>query len=37
VRFAAPVEDNRIKRLQPAGFDAATATDLSELRPPNLM
>ncbi len=31
------MEDNRIKRLQAAGFDAATATYLSELHTPNLM
>jgi hypothetical protein len=31
------MEDNRIKRLQAAGFDAATATHLSELHTPNLM
>jgi hypothetical protein len=31
------MEDNRIKRLQAAGFDAATATRLSELHTPNLM
>jgi hypothetical protein len=31
------MEDNRIKRLQAAGFDAAAATYLSELHTPNLM
>ena len=31
------MEDNRIKRLQAAGFDVATATHLSELHTPNLM
>jgi hypothetical protein len=31
------MEENRIKRLQAAGFDAATATHLSELHTPNLM
>jgi hypothetical protein len=31
------MEDNRIKRLQAAGFDLATATHLSELHTPNLM
>jgi hypothetical protein len=31
------MEDNRVKRLQAAGFDAATATHLSELHTPNLM
>ncbi len=31
------MEENRIKRLQAAGFDAATATYLSELHTPNLM
>jgi hypothetical protein len=31
------MEDNRIKRLQAAGFDAATARHLSELHTPNLM
>jgi TusA-related sulfurtransferase len=31
------METNRIKRLQAAGFDPATATHLSELHTPNLM
>ncbi len=31
------MEDNRVKRLQAAGFDAATAVHLSELHTPNLM
>jgi hypothetical protein len=31
------MEDNRIKRLQAAGFDASTAMHLSELHTPNLM
>ncbi|HWI71769.1 MAG TPA: hypothetical protein VNT55_07425, partial [Baekduia sp.] len=31
------MEDNRIRRLQAAGFDAATARHLSDLHTPNLM
>lgn len=31
------MEENRIRRLQAAGFDAATSTYLSELHTPNLM
>ncbi|MDP2711561.1 MAG: hypothetical protein Q8O56_10110 [Solirubrobacteraceae bacterium] len=31
------MEDNRIRRLQAAGFDLATSTHLSELHTPNLM
>jgi hypothetical protein len=33
----ATIEDNRIRRLRAAGFDAATARRLSELHTPNLM
>ncbi|MBB4662390.1 hypothetical protein [Conexibacter arvalis] len=33
----ATMEENRIRRLRAAGFDAATATRLSELHTPNLM
>ena len=31
------MEDNRIRRLRSAGFDAATARELSDLHTPNLM
>jgi hypothetical protein len=33
----ATMEDNRIRRLQAAGFDVATARHLSDLHTPNLM
>jgi hypothetical protein len=31
------MEENRIRRLQAAGFDAATSAHLSALHTPNLM
>lgn len=31
------MEDNRLRRLQAAGFDTATSLHLSDLHTPNLM